>query len=1308
MMSGESSAHRIPALMWRVLVCAVIVVFCIAWSVFVARRTDETMRADLLADAQAVARSLDAATLAKLKGDASDLESQSYAQIKRQLGLMAKMVPECRFLYLLGRHEDGTIFFFADSEVDGSEEESPPGQHYEEAPEEFHAVFVSGCETVEGPSSDRWGTFVSVVVPIDDALAGGRRVVLGMDWPAEDWSWRIYRAATVPIGCMVVLLAVAVAFFWCVRRRRFVAEGVLVAVAGSVLTGCLVWDVQREEASRQHDAFQLYFDGQLARLREIFRGLCGQQLEQFAIFLEKMPDAGYREFHAFAEDQVSASAVQGWAWSPVVPAAEREQFVQAVRMESGTDAFSLWQHGAQNRVEPADGRDLYYPVRYVSPMSRNAGALGFDMGSDPVRAAVLARAADTGTICGSDPLEVLPEIGGGRGMLVCRAVFSPDGVESCRVRGFVSAMLRLDDLMAAVLREHRRDVSAELSIFMFDAGREPIFLASTRDGRGVQDFGEAHPVATHVVRPLFVLGKTFALVADPGDVFRAFHPRRAGLIVLTAGGLLTALLAWLALFFGGHREKLENLVAVRTAELAESERVQREMMESLPYGVSIIDPATRVIEYVNGTTAMMFGADKAAIIGHRCHKYLCPADEKACPICDLGRIVDNSEREMLCADGRRLSILKSVKRIRIHGVEKLLECFIGIEDRIRAERALRSAHMRLDTVVANIQAGVLLEDETRHILVVNQKFCELFGIQAATGELVGSDCAAAVATSSAFVDPAAAQIRVAAILEARRTVIGEEVHLADGRILERDYVPIIAEETYRGHLWQYRDVTQSRRLNAELRRHVENDALLIKISRLFIDMAADRVDAGIDQHLGVIGLHDQADRVYVFLLDRERGTMSNTHEWCADGIEPQRASLQNVPCDLLPWWMARLERSESLVINDVSALPVAAAAERVILEAQNIRSLIVVPMIWNSQLVGFLGIESVKRLRMWSDAEITPMEQMAGIVVSTLKRKESDDELRRSRQALHELNETLEQRIAERTGKLRETEQQLFMQEKLASIGQLAAGIAHEINNPVSFVSTNIGALEEDVAVFRELIADYRELVSQGSPADVGWGEQVRVLRAKEDSLALDFVLQDMEKLFEESRDGIRRITGIVNSMRNFSRADTGSSTVSFNINKGLENTLVIARNAYKYHADVETLFGEVPMISCFPSMLNQVFLNIIVNAAQAISEQQRETRGRIVVRTGCDDSWVWCEISDDGPGLPDSVIGRVFDPFYTTKAPGKGTGLGLSISYDIVVNKHGGKLEVRNRPEGGAVFTIWLPIAGIVCPDDKKENEYD
>jgi signal transduction histidine kinase len=266
--------------------------------------------------------------------------------------------------------------------------------------------------------------------------------------------------------------------------------------------------------------------------------------------------------------------------------------------------------------------------------------------------------------------------------------------------------------------------------------------------------------------------------------------------------------------------------------------------------------------------------------------------------------------------------------------------------------------------------------------------------------------------------------------------------------------------------------------------------------------------------------------------------------------------------------------------------------------------------------------------------------------------------------------------------KLEEAQTQLLQSEKLASIGQLAAGVAHEINNPVGFVNSNLGTLKRYVQDLLNLIDAYTD--AEGKLKSAPELQAVGDLKQKMD---FDFLRDDTQSLIRESLDGLERVKKIVQDLKDFSRVDNSQEWQMADLNRCLESALSVATNEIKHKTDVVRALGQIPEVECLPFQLNQVFLNLLVNAAQAIPQH-----GTVTLSSGAEDGWAWVEVGDSGAGIAPENLKRIFDPFFTTKPVGKGTGLGLSVSHNIVA-KHGGRIEVDSELGKGTRFRVWLPL---------------
>ncbi len=302
-----------------------------------------------------------------------------------------------------------------------------------------------------------------------------------------------------------------------------------------------------------------------------------------------------------------------------------------------------------------------------------------------------------------------------------------------------------------------------------------------------------------------------------------------------------------------------------------------------------------------------------------------------------------------------------------------------------------------------------------------------------------------------------------------------------------------------------------------------------------------------------------------------------------------------------------------------------------------------------------------------------------------LARVRTQLEAKSARDMLKKTNLRLVHQVTQGTHALEQAQMQLLQSEKMAAVGQLAAGVAHEINNPIGFVGSNLGSLDGYLQDIFSIVAAYQKAAAAAGNDAVF--EEARQLMQ---SLDYDYVIQDIADLLKESKDGIDRVRKIVQDLKGFSRVSDNVFEWT-DIHAGIDSTLNMVWNELKYHCTVTKNYGQLPKISCLPSQLNQVFMNLLVNAGHAI-----EGKGEITISTECvGDAAVRVKVRDSGKGIAPEALNRVFEPFYTTKPVGKGTGLGLSLAWSIV-ERHQGRIEVASEVGKGTTFTLTLPVEPI------------
>jgi signal transduction histidine kinase len=380
-------------------------------------------------------------------------------------------------------------------------------------------------------------------------------------------------------------------------------------------------------------------------------------------------------------------------------------------------------------------------------------------------------------------------------------------------------------------------------------------------------------------------------------------------------------------------------------------------------------------------------------------------------------------------------------------------------------------------------------------------------------------------------------------------------------------------------------------------------------------------------------------------------------------------------------------RREILRIDDVSTFEDVELRE--VLQASNFQSVLSLPIHTASGDIGVITCYQAMSVRNWSESEVELMQAVVAQIAIAIDHAELYTQTRTAARLAQAQTQQLEQTLHE----LQRTQTQLIQSEKMSSLGQLVAGVAHEINNPVNFIYGNLSYTNEYTQKLLKILQLYHKEYPQPS---------ARILDARED-FEIDYLVEDLPKILASMKVGADRIRDIVLSLRTFSRLDEAEMK-QVDIHEGIDSTLLILQNRLKNKPDRPTInvikeYGNLPLVECYPGQLNQVFMNLLSNALDALEmEMNKSDRTAknlaITIRTQVtDNNCIGIRIADSGSGMSEDVKKRLFDPFFTTKPIGKGTGLGLAISHSIVVEKHGGKLSCHSVLGEGSEFAIEIPM---------------
>jgi PAS domain S-box-containing protein len=677
----------------------------------VAQDANAEQRAVLLRHSNAIAQTMDTQSVKALTFTASDRGTPNGQRMKRQIRAFAEVVRE-RGVYTLATR-NSEWFFGPAGYAEGDPQAVAPGTRYRQPPEQLKELLQRGQSLSIGPYRDEYGSFVSAFSPVRDPILDTLVMVVGVDRTVEDWQAQIVRARVTPILFTFALLfsTLLVHVLFCLReklpeekhpRLRYV-EAALCALVGIALTLGVAWRVDRTERRLRSETFVTLAQAESADLALALRGL-HNELELLALFFEASDQITATEFRTFAEPLGRNTLAQAWEWIPAVPRQAVPDFEEWARANV-SPTYSLYEHSSQGALRSDAPRDTYFPVLYAEPQSGNERALGFDLGSEPVRRAALLEAMTTGLSTATDSITLVQRSGKQQGLLAFRPVYAK-GAQPATLRGFALLVLRLQTTVEQSLRHSGNDaVGLRVALLQLESGGKPRLLTTNHAGPGTNESAtrDDRPPQPELslLYPLFLFGKSYAIQIDAEAPYLLEHPLNLGRIAAGAGFMLTALLTAFVAVLVNRRTHLERAVELRTRQLQQSEESYRHQFSENAAVKLLLEPSNGCILDVNAAAVRFYGYSREQLLTMRA------TDLSARPVQTVRDTLANVnelqgsrvESQHRLADGTLRDVEVFSSRIVFGGREILNSIVMDITARKQAELALKRNEEQLRLIL---------------------------------------------------------------------------------------------------------------------------------------------------------------------------------------------------------------------------------------------------------------------------------------------------------------------------------------------------------------------------------------------------------------------------------------------------------------------------------------------------------------------------------------------------------------------------------------------------------------------------------
>lgn len=677
------------------LLIAILMLGSIVFAYTILLSQDREMRLNFLEQTRLIANAINIENIQPLSGSQQDIHNPNYLLLKEQLSSICLLHFRYRFAYLMGQKSDGKIFFYVDSEPIGSKDESPPGQIYGEAPEEFFAVFKNKIGQTAGPFQDRWGKFVSAAVPVLDPKSKKIVAVFAMDIEEEVWEWKKFYSALIPVFFILSLLCVMVAFYFFKSSKDpwNHIESLIVFTLGLILTVAFSWLAHGKESKNQRSIFYQLAYSQALRVSEAFYDIHKTELEALARFFESSENVSEKEFKEFTAFLTQKNSVQAWGWSPATSVKETSFF-----------PYKIWYKDKQGNKISVNTSPMF-PILYITPDVENKNFIGYDFASDPICSKILEKAQKSKFITATQATSMIHNRLNEKEILVFRPVFFKD--DKSRLQGFVFCIICMGNLIEKVVQKEVSGIS--LTLVQIESNNKYEIIASNQK----LSFAEDTDMLSFFY-PIFAFGRSFLLIVNSTSFFERLYPQKMLWITMISGMLMTISVAIAIGTIANRKKALENLVSERTKSLRKSEKQTKNtserikaLMESVQTGIVLIRQKDRIISDANSFAAKLVGMEKKDLIGKPCIQAFCPSEECQC----LDPKAWNREKQIHSVDNRIIPVFKTITPFELEGEEYFLESFVDISELKASEEKLRKAKEDAEKLNADLQEQTMYANQ---------------------------------------------------------------------------------------------------------------------------------------------------------------------------------------------------------------------------------------------------------------------------------------------------------------------------------------------------------------------------------------------------------------------------------------------------------------------------------------------------------------------------------------------------------------------------------------------------------------------